>query len=148
MTGERKARGDGWLVRRDECRLPIRAAPAGRAVGTFVLTVRPADTQHRLPLGHIRGSFGVSSPMPFVWVGLLLIVLKWFGVTLVADWSWWIVLAPLVLAFTWFELIEPLTGLDRRRLVDDEQARRHERRLARDFPQWRARSRSRRLSRD
>ncbi len=86
--------------------------------------------------------------MPFVWVGLLLIVLKWFGVTLVADWSWWIVLAPLVLAFTWFELIEPLTGLDRRRLVDDEQARRHERRLARDFPQWRARSRSRRMSRD
>lgn len=86
--------------------------------------------------------------MPFVWVGLLLIILKWFGVTLVADWSWWIVLAPLVIAFVWFELIEPLTGLDRRRLVDDEQALRHERRLARDFPQWRARPRNRRLSRD
>lgn len=61
--------------------------------------------------------------MLLVWIGALLIVLKWLGFGPVAQWSWWWILLPLALAFAWFELVEPLFKLDRRRRVDDEQAR-------------------------
>lgn len=71
--------------------------------------------------------------MPFVWVGLLLIVLKWFEVEPVAGWSWWAILAPLAVAFAWFELLEPLLGFDKRR-ADDEFARMRQLRIERQFP--------------
>jgi len=53
--------------------------------------------------------------MPFVWMGALLIVLKGLDVGPFGQWSWWWILLPLALAFAWFELIEPLFGLDRRK---------------------------------
>jgi len=52
--------------------------------------------------------------MPFVWAGILLLVLRLFGVEPVAGWSWFVVLAPFAVALAWFELIEPMFGLDRR----------------------------------
>ncbi len=84
--------------------------------------------------------------MSFVWIGALLIVLKWLGVGPLAQWSWWWVLAPLALAFAWFELFEPLFKLDRRRRVDDEQARLRRERVAARFAEerssrWRSRRR-------
>ncbi len=71
--------------------------------------------------------------MPFVWAGLLLIVLKWFEFGPVADWSWWAILAPLAIAFAWFELLEPLLGFDKRR-VDDDFAKMRRLRIERQFP--------------
>jgi len=73
------------------------------------------------------------SPMPFVWIGALLIVLKWLEVGPLAQWSWWWILLPLALAFAWFELIEPLFGLDRRRKVEDEYARMRKERIEANF---------------
>ncbi len=78
--------------------------------------------------------------MPFVWAGLLLIVLKWFAFEPVANWSWWAILAPLAIAFAWFELIEPLLGLDKRR-ADDEQAELRKQRIERQFPYLRGKTR-------
>lgn len=80
--------------------------------------------------------------MPFVWAGLLLIVLKWFEFEPVAGWSWWAILAPLAIAFAWFELLEPLLGFDKRR-ADDEFAQMREKRIQRQFPYLRARPRPR-----
>lgn len=81
--------------------------------------------------------------MPFVWIGVLLILLKWLGVGPVADWSWWWILAPLAAAFAWFELLEPLLGFDRRRQVDDNYARLRHARIQRQFPYVRMRPRAR-----
>ncbi|HMM52528.1 MAG TPA: TIGR04438 family Trp-rich protein [Burkholderiaceae bacterium] len=72
--------------------------------------------------------------MPFVWIGALLIVLKWLEVGPFAQWSWWWVLLPLALAFAWFELIEPLLGLDRRKRVEDNYAKLRKQRVEAQFP--------------
>ncbi len=79
--------------------------------------------------------------MPFVWIGVLLIVLKWFDIEPVVGWSWWSILAPLAIAFAWFEFLEPLLGFDKRRKVDDAYAHMREARIQRQFPYWRPRAR-------
>ncbi|MBN9429519.1 MAG: TIGR04438 family Trp-rich protein [Burkholderiales bacterium] len=61
--------------------------------------------------------------MPFVWIGALLIALKWLEVSPVDQWSWWWILAPLALAFLWFEVIEPFFGLDKRKQLEDHYAK-------------------------
>lgn len=80
--------------------------------------------------------------MPFVWAGLLLIVLKWFELGPMASWSWWAILAPLAIAFIWFEVLEPLLGFDKRR-AHDEFAQTREKRIQQQFPHLRARPRGR-----
>ena len=54
--------------------------------------------------------------MWLVWCGALLLVLKWFEVDPVATWSWWWILAPLAVAFLWFEFFERMFGRDRRQV--------------------------------
>jgi small Trp-rich protein len=71
--------------------------------------------------------------MPFVWIGALLIVLKWLEIGPMAQWSWWWILLPLALAFAWFELIEPLFGLDRRKAVEDQYAKLRKERVDAQF---------------
>lgn len=61
--------------------------------------------------------------MPLVWIGALLIALKWLEVGPLAQWSWWWILLPLALAFAWFELFEPLFGFDRRKNIEDNYAK-------------------------
>ncbi len=63
--------------------------------------------------------------MGFVVLGLLAVILKMFGWTIVAGWSWWIVLSPFVAAALWWTLAD-LTG--RTRL---QAQRRHEQRIER-----------------
>ncbi len=46
--------------------------------------------------------------MFMVWIGALLVALKWFEIGPVADLSWYWVLAPLAIAFVWFEVFERL----------------------------------------
>ncbi len=53
--------------------------------------------------------------MWFVVIGVILLLLKWLELGPVATWSWWIVLAPFALALVWFEVLEPLLGLDKKK---------------------------------
>ncbi|MFZ9406648.1 MAG: TIGR04438 family Trp-rich protein [Burkholderiaceae bacterium] len=59
--------------------------------------------------------------MPLLWIGALMVALKWFEVDPVAHWAWWWVLSPFALAIIWWEWLERLLGLDRR---DPDKARR------------------------
>jgi len=52
--------------------------------------------------------------MPLLWIGALLVALKWIGVDPVAGWSWWWVVSPFLLAVVWWEWLERMLGLDRR----------------------------------
>ncbi|MFN5509793.1 MAG: TIGR04438 family Trp-rich protein [Burkholderiales bacterium] len=52
--------------------------------------------------------------MPLLWIGALLVALKWIGIEPVASWSWWWVVSPFLLAVIWWEWLERMLGLDRR----------------------------------
>lgn len=53
-----------------------------------------------------------------------LAILKLLGVSALAGFSWWWIGGLTALAFVWFELVEPVLGLDKRRAHDDlEQTR-------------------------
>ncbi len=47
-------------------------------------------------------------------IGIILLVLKYFQLGPVAEWSWLIVLAPFALAIFWWEAVIPLFGLDKK----------------------------------
>ena len=58
-------------------------------------------------------------------LGLIFVTLKLTGVI---AWSWWWVLLPLALAFIWWEIIDPMFGISKKRamgdMADRQQARR------------------------
>jgi small Trp-rich protein len=56
--------------------------------------------------------------MPLVWIGALLVLLKYLEFGPFADVSWWWILLPLGLAFLFFEVIEPMFGLDKKKAHD------------------------------
>lgn len=66
--------------------------------------------------------------MAFVILGLIFIVLKLMGIAPVAGWSWWWVLLPLALAFIWWEIIDPMFDISKKRamneMADRQKARR------------------------
>ncbi|MDY0329442.1 MAG: TIGR04438 family Trp-rich protein [Thiomonas sp.] len=66
--------------------------------------------------------------MAFVVLGLIFIVLKLMGIAPVAAWSWWWVLLPLALAFIWWEVIDPLFSLSKKRAMNDMAERQQARR--------------------
>lgn len=53
--------------------------------------------------------------MVFILLGVLLLVMKLGGIHPVAQWEWFSIAIPFVLAICWFEVIEPWFGLDVRR---------------------------------
>lgn len=61
--------------------------------------------------------------MPLLWIGAVLVALKWMDVDPIASWSWWWVVSPFVLAVIWWEWLERLLGLDRRAPKAARQAR-------------------------
>lgn len=65
--------------------------------------------------------------MYLVLVGALLVVLKFAGVSPVADWSWWWVLAPFGGAVLWWAYSDK-TGLTQRREMDKIEERKQARR--------------------
>ncbi len=71
--------------------------------------------------------------MPLLWIGLLLVLLKWLEVGPVAQLSWWWILAPLAAAAVWFEWLERLFGFDRRQVDAVEWEKRRKDRVARQF---------------
>jgi small Trp-rich protein len=79
--------------------------------------------------------------MPFVWAGVLLLALRVFGVEPVTEWSWGWILAPFACAFVWFEIVEPLFGLDRGSDPGEELAEVRRKRIEAMFPHFRVRRR-------
>lgn len=66
--------------------------------------------------------------MVFVLLGVVFIVLKLMGVMPVAAWSWWWVLLPLALAFVWWEIIDPMFGISKKRAMTQMENRQKARR--------------------
>jgi small Trp-rich protein len=57
--------------------------------------------------------------MYLAWIGAALVVLKWLEVRFLNDVDWWWILAPLVLAFIYFEFLEPMFGFDKKKAHDE-----------------------------
>lgn len=57
--------------------------------------------------------------MPLIIVIVLLISLKYFEVGPFTNISWWWISGLLALAFIWFEFIERMLGLDKRKAHQD-----------------------------
>jgi small Trp-rich protein len=73
--------------------------------------------------------------MPLLWIGLLLVLLKWLEIGPFATLSWWWVLAPLAGAAVWFEGLEKLFGRDRRQVDSVEWEKRRKDRVDHQFRQ-------------
>ena len=67
--------------------------------------------------------------MWLVVVGVVLVGLKLLGVDFVAGWSWWLVLAPFVLAAVWWKVADAM-GITQRQAMNREDARAAKRREA------------------
>lgn len=65
--------------------------------------------------------------MYFIVLGVLLIVLKLAEFGAVAQWSWWIVLAPFALAVAWWAWADA-SGYTKRRQMDKLEEKKKERR--------------------
>ena len=65
--------------------------------------------------------------MVFVIAGVLLIVMKVAEFGPVAEWSWWVVLAPFPLAVAWWAWADS-SGLTKKREIDKMEQRKAERR--------------------
>lgn len=62
--------------------------------------------------------------MPLIIVIVLLSLLRYFEVGPIANLSWWWIVGLMGVAFIWFEFIERMLGLDKRKSHDElEQAR-------------------------
>jgi small Trp-rich protein len=65
--------------------------------------------------------------MPMIIIILALVLLRYFEVWRFAELSWWWVAGLMLLAFIWFEFIEPMLGLDKRKAHDEDRKRRQDR---------------------
>jgi small Trp-rich protein len=65
--------------------------------------------------------------MPLILLILVLVVLRYFEVWRFAELSWWWIVGLMVVGFIWFEFIEKMLGLDKRKAHDLESKRRKER---------------------
>ncbi|PQP00823.1 TIGR04438 family Trp-rich protein [Massilia phosphatilytica] len=65
--------------------------------------------------------------MPLILLILVLVVLRYFEVWRFAELSWWWIVGLMVVGFIWFEFIEKMLGLDKRKAHDLDSKRRKER---------------------
>lgn len=65
--------------------------------------------------------------MPIILAILALCLLRYFDVWRFAGLSWWWIAGLMVAAFVWFEFIEPMLGLDKRKAHDVDEKRRQDR---------------------
>ncbi len=57
--------------------------------------------------------------MVFIVVGGLFVLLKYFEIGPFGHLSWWLVCLPLIAGLLWFEIVEPMFGLDKKRAHDE-----------------------------
>lgn len=65
--------------------------------------------------------------MPLIIVIVLLSLLRYFEVGPVANLSWWWIVGLMGVAFIWFEFIERMLGLDKRKSHNELEAARKDR---------------------
>jgi len=65
--------------------------------------------------------------MPIILLIVALSALRYFEVWKFAQLSWWWIVALSVFAFVWFEFLEPLFGLDKRKAHNEDERRRKDR---------------------
>jgi small Trp-rich protein len=65
--------------------------------------------------------------MPLIIVIALLSALKYFEFGPVANLSWWWIVGLMGVAFLWFEFLEKIFGLDKRKAHDENEKTRQER---------------------
>jgi small Trp-rich protein len=65
--------------------------------------------------------------MPLILLILALVVLRYFEVWRFAELSWWWIAGLMAVAFIWFEFIEKMLGLDKRKAHDVDDKRRKDR---------------------
>jgi small Trp-rich protein len=71
--------------------------------------------------------------MYLVWIGLILLGLKWLEIEPIAQWGWHWILLPLIGAFAWFEVLERTFGRDRRKVEHVEWEKRRKDRVREQF---------------
>lgn len=71
--------------------------------------------------------------MPLLWIGVVLVLLRYLELGPLAEVSWWWILAPLAAAALWFEVLEKLFGRDRRQVESIEWENRRKERVAQQF---------------
>ena len=59
-------------------------------------------------------------------IGIILLLLKYLEIGPVADWTWWVVLAPFALAVAWWTWAD-WSGYTKRKAVEREDARKQAR---------------------
>lgn len=64
--------------------------------------------------------------MWFLMLGVLGVILKYFEIGPVGQWSWWIVLIPFPLAMAWWSYAD-WSGYTKRKVVERENERKQER---------------------
>jgi small Trp-rich protein len=62
----------------------------------------------------------------FLGLGLVLLALKFFGVSSVANWDWWLVMLPFALAVLWWAWAD-WSGYTKKKAMEREALRRDER---------------------
>jgi small Trp-rich protein len=62
--------------------------------------------------------------MPLILLLVALVALRYFEVWKFAQLSWWWVIALAAVAFIWFEFIEKMLGLDKKKAHNEDEARR------------------------
>ncbi|NML61292.1 TIGR04438 family Trp-rich protein [Massilia sp. RP-1-19] len=65
--------------------------------------------------------------MPLIILIVLLVGLRYFEVWRFAEISWWWIVGLMVVAFIWFEFIEKILGLDKKKQHDVDEQRRKDR---------------------
>jgi len=65
--------------------------------------------------------------MPIILLILALCILRYFEVWKFAELSWWWIVGLMGVAFIWFEFVEPMLGLDKRKAHNVDEQRRKER---------------------
>ena len=64
--------------------------------------------------------------MLFLGLGIILLLLKYLEISVVATWSWWVVLSPFALAAAWWAWAD-WSGYTKRKAVEKENVRKQAR---------------------
>ncbi|MDO8276933.1 MAG: TIGR04438 family Trp-rich protein [Burkholderiaceae bacterium] len=64
--------------------------------------------------------------MLFLGIGLVLLVMKYLEISVVAGWSWWVVLSPFAVAVAWWAWADA-SGYTKKKAMDKENRRKQER---------------------
>lgn len=65
--------------------------------------------------------------MPIIILIVVLCILRYFEIWRFAQMSWWWIAALMAAGFLWFEFLEPMLGLDKRKAHDVDEQRRKDR---------------------